>query len=128
MLFRLLLIACLVLLLNACAAGVTPAPLAGPPFGQAPPAAAEGAGHGPWWVFLAGLGLGTALAVLGRRRLLDMALRHVQGRRLSDGDAGRLRLVLALLEDLIISAGRRGVVVRLGDWLRAKGRGPGDKL
>jgi hypothetical protein len=88
---------------------------------------AEASGQGWPWIFLAGLGLGAGLAVLGRRRLVDQALGNPQAR-LLPGEVGRLRLLLSILEDLIVSAGQRGRVVRLGDWLRAKGRGPGNRL
>ncbi|CAO0820668.1 hypothetical protein DFAR_1800006 [Desulfarculales bacterium] len=35
-------------------------------------------------------------------------------------EEGRLRLARAMLEEVIASAGRRGWMVRLADWLLAK--------
>ncbi len=123
---RLFFIACLALGACACAGGVSPPPLAAYPFGQAPPPA-QAPGQGWWGVLLAGLALGAGLAALGRCWLWERALRRAQGRLLA-ADAGRLLLLLDLLEDLMARAVRRGRVVSLRDWLRAKGRGPGGRL
>ena len=122
-------IVCLVLGLGlcACVGTVGQPPAAGYPFGALPPPAAPLASHGWPWVFLAGLGLGLGVAALWRRRVLRQALREPEGR-LLPGEVGRLRLMLGILEDLILNAGRRGKVVRLADWLRRKGGGPGGRL
>ncbi|MBI4799764.1 MAG: hypothetical protein HY794_13760 [Desulfarculus sp.] len=114
------------LVLSACAASGVPTPVPGAPFG-APPASAPGQSYGVPWVFLGGLSLGALLASLWRRRRLGQALRQPGGR-LTPGEVGRLRAALAILEETILTAGRRVVVVRLKDWLRAKARGPGGGL
>jgi hypothetical protein len=88
---------------------------------------AEASGQGWPWIFLTGLGVGAALVGLGRRRLVDQALRDPRACLLPE-EVGRLRLLLSTLEDIIVSVGQRGRVVRLGDWLRAKGREPGSRL
>lgn len=119
---------CLLLTLGlaACAAGGAPPPAPGGPFG-APPPPAQPPSFLLAWIFAAGLGTGGLLAWLWRRRSLGQGLRHPGGRLLPP-EVGRLRAALVILEELILAAGRRGAVVRLKDWLRAKGRGPGPRL
>lgn len=112
--------------LSACALSGAPSPTPGAPFG-APPASAAGQSYGMLWVFLGGLSLGALLASLWRRRRLGQVLRQPGGR-LTPGEVGRLRAALAILEETILTAGRRVVVVRLKDWLSAKARGPGGRL
>lgn len=119
--------ACLLLALGmaACAASSALPPAPGGPFGAPPPVG--GQSHGVPWAFLEGLGLGALLAGLWRRRRLASALRQPGGR-LPAGGVARLRAALSILEEIILAAGRQGVVVRLRDWLRAKARGPGGRL
>lgn len=116
----------LVLGLSACAGGGVQPPVTGGPFG-APPSPPHSPSFPLAGIFLAGLGAGVVLAGLWRRRRMAQALRQPGGR-LPPGQMGRLRAALAIMEELILAAGRQVVVVRMKDWLRAKARGPGDRL
>ncbi len=95
------------------------------PSGQGPflPGAGPGAeaGAGWYWVFVGGLAAGVLLAWLWRRLRLRRA-RAGKGAPWRPRDLELLGAALLILEELLAGWRRRGVVVRISEWLAARGR------
>lgn len=106
-------------LLPACLAAMPRRPAATGPFAVLGPGPGAAAGLQGYWLFLGGIIAGILVAWLWRR----LRLRRAQkggGASWLPRELSLLRAALAILDELLATWQRQGVVVRMSEWLKKR--------